>query len=367
MDTMLISLSILDPLYILFGIIIRFIYMIFNNYGLAIIIFTLLIRGALLPFSVKQHKSSLQQQALNPQLQELQRYYGDDKQGYSQAQMELYKKHNISMFGGCLPMILTLVLIWPIYRIISGPLHYIMQVSQDNLQTIGQILLQHGLLNDQAIRDVTNFNIPIMQALHENPSVFAEVVNKGLMKASDLLDLNFLGLNLGLNPTISPAKLFGDQMSTYLPLLILPIIATATTFLQSIYSAKTMGADSKKTKEEKEAAKKNPALRGQAEAMPSAAESSMKSMRYMMPIMTLFFCFTMPAAMALYWIVGNLIAIFQSWLMYTIYNKPMAERQAASDAEYEAKITARARSEREALEEQEAAAKTKKKRRRTSK
>ncbi len=368
MDILPIALSILDPLYTLFGIIIRFIYMIFNNYGVAIILFTILIRGVLLPFSVKQHKSGLQQRALNPQLMELQRYYGDDKQGFSQAQMELYKKHNVSLFGGCLPMILTLVMIWPVYRIISGPLHYIMQVSEENLLQIGVILVGHELLNEQSLRNIKQFNIPVMQALHENPSVFAEVVNKGLMKASDLLDLNFLGLNLGLSPTISPSKLFGEQMSTYLPLLLLPLLATATTFIQSRYSQKTMsGGDKEKTKADKEAEKRNPALRGQTNAAPTSAESSMKTMTYMMPIMTLFFTFTMPAAMSLYWIVGNLIAIFQSWLMYTIYNKPMAERQAASDAEYEAKIMSRVRGEREALEQKEAKAKKKKKRRKTTK
>lgn len=367
MGFMPVSLSILDPLYTLFGIIIRFIYMVFNNYGIAIILFTVLIRGVMMPFSVKQTKSSLQQQALNPQLQELQRYYGDDKQGYSQAQMELYKKHNISLFGGCLPMILTLVMIWPVYRIISGPLHYIMQVSTENLQQIGQILVGHGLMSEQAINNVTQFNIPLMQALHENPSVFAEVVNKGLMKASDLLDLKFLGLNLGLTPTVSPAKLFGEQMATYLPLLLLPLIATATTFIQSKYTQKTMGQGKKKKQEDKEAEAKNPALRGQSDTTSSVAESSMKSMQYMMPIMTLFFTFTMPAAMSLYWIVGNLIGIFQSWLMYTVYNKPMAERQAASDAEYEAKILARARGEQEALEQKEAEKKSKKKRRKASK
>lgn len=363
MDWMPLSLSILDPLYTLFGIIIRFIYMVFNNYGVAIILFTILIRGLLIPFNVKQHKSSLQQQALQPQLQELQRYYGDDKQGYSQAQMELFKKHKISLFGGCLPMLLTLVLIWPIYRIISGPMHYIMQISGENLAKIGEILVGHGLLSQNQLTNVTQMNIPILQALHENPSVFAEVVNKGLMKASELMDLKFLGLNLGLNPTISPSKLFGPEMSTYLPLLLLPLLATALTYLQSAYSSKMMGMGKQKTKEQKEAEKRNPALQGQ--QAESTAQASMKSMRYTMPIMTLFFTFTMPAAMGLYWIIGSLLGMFQSWLMYTIYNKPMAERQAISDAEYEAKITARARGEREALQKKEAEEKSKKKRRRT--
>lgn len=365
MNQAFIALGILDPLYTLFGVIIRFIYSIFNNYGISIILFTILIRGIMIPFSVKQHKSSLQQRALQPQLQELQRYYGDDKQGYSEAQMELYKKHNISMFGGCLSSILTLVLIWPIYRIISGPMFYIMQVAEENLNQIGQLLVGHGVLSEAAINNITQFNIPVMQALHDNPSIFAEVINKGLMRAGDLLDLNFLGLNLGLNPSWRPADLFGDRMWIYLPLLLLPLIATGTTILQTWISTKTMGTGKAKTEAEKEAERRNPALKGQAEA-PNPAESSMKSMKYMMPIMTLLFTFSMPAAMSLYWIVGNIMAIGQSWLMYTIYNKPMAARQAASDAQYEAEIMARAQGERDAFASREAQEKAKKKRRKTS-
>ncbi len=360
------SLALLDPLYSLFGIIIRFIYSIFNNYGVSIILFTILIRGILIPFNVKQHKSSLQQRALQPQLNELQRAYGDNKQAFSEAQMALYKKHNISMFGGCLPSLLTLIMIWPVYRIISGPLFYIMQVAEENLVQIGTYLVGQGLLGEAAVNNITQFNIPVMQQLHANPSIFAEVINNGWMRASELLDLNFLGLNLGLNPTFSPNLLFGPDMATHLPLLILPILATGTTIIQTWFSQKTMGMNKSKTDAEKEAERRNPALQGQAAVTPSAAESSMKSMKYMMPIMTLVFTFTMPAAMSLYWIVGNIMSIGQSWLMNTIYNKPLAVRQAAADAEYEAEIRARADSEKALLEKRESETKPKKKRRRTT-
>lgn len=365
MNTPLIALSILDPLYTLFGIIIRFIYQVFNNYGIAIILFTILIRTILLPFNVKQHKSSLQQRMLKPQLMELQRYYGEDKTGYQQAQMELYKQHKVSMFGGCLPAILQLVLIWPVYRIISGPLFYIMQVPKENLENIGTMLIEKGLLQKAAVANVTQMNIPIMQTLHDNAKVFAEVVNQGLMKASDLLDLDFFGLNLGLNPTFSPAQLFGEKMGVYLPLLLFPILATATTILQSWYTQKNMQAQTSK-KDKKELESKNPALRGQQTETEDPAAASMKSMKYVMPIMTLFFTFSMPAAMSLYWVVGNVHSIFQTWLFQTIYTKPMEIRQAESDAKYEADILSRAKSESEKIAAEKEETNQKKKRRRRS-
>ena len=359
MGNVLLALSILDPLYSLFGIVIRFILQVFNNYGVAIILFTILIRMLLLPFNVKQHKSSLQQRALNPQLQELKRYYGDDQQGYSQAQMELYKKHKISMFGGCLPALLQLVLIWPVYRIISGPLFYIMQIPEANLQEISRMLVDANMLHESAIRNIRMTNIPILQGLIEAPQVFAEAVNRGLMNASDLINLDFLGLNLGLTPTISPAKLFGAEMATYLPLLLLPLLATGTTIFQSWYSQKTMKTDIGGGIN-KEKVKNNPALQGQ-EKTEDMAGQSMKTMLYVMPIMTLFFTFSMPAAMSLYWIVGNFLAIFQVWLFDTIYTKPMASRQAESDAQYEAEIMSRVKQETKRIEDDQPKKKRRKK------
>ena len=367
MNIPIVSLSILDPLYSLFGSIIKFIYTIFGNYGLAVIIFTILIRLVLLPFYVKQHKSSLQQQALAPQLADLQKYYGNDREGYTTAQMELYNKHGVSIMGGCLPMLLSIIIMWPVYRIIQGPMHFIMGVPVDNLNSIGQILLDKGLATQANMQmNLAHNNIFIVDALNNNPQVLSEVVNNGLVSVGSILNMNFLGLNLGLKPSLNPSLLFGAQSSTFLPLLLFPLAATGFSLLQSIYTQRITSPDAKLSRKEKKELKekqaKNPALQQSSNTDPAATTN--KSMMIMMPMMTLLFTFMMPAAMSLYWIVGSLLGMFQTWLFYKIYSAPMAERQAASDAEYEAKIKARAEKEKEAISRLQDEAGRKKKRRR---
>ena len=366
MNLPLVSLSILDPLYSLFGWIMRLIYSVFGNYGVAVIIFTVLIRLIILPFNVKQHKSSIQQKALQPELADLQRYYGSDKEGYAQAQMELYKKHGVSLTGGCLPSLFSLFLVWPMYRIISGPLYFIMQVSVESLSKITEILVNAGIVSETIVKqNLMHNNIFIIEALNDNPNILAEVVNKGPLSVDQLIDMDFLGMNLGLTPTINFGLLFGEQSSTYLPLIILPIIAFATSVLVMWYTQKVnaVGLSKKEKKAQQEKLKKNPAL--QAGNNTDAAANSAKTMMYIMPFLTLIFTFSMPAAMSIYWVAGNALAIFQTWLFDKVYTQPMAARQAEADKDFEERITARAMKEKAEIEALEAKNQKKKRTRRS--
>ncbi len=368
MNIPFIALNILEPLYSIFGWVLRALYLVFNNYGVALIIFTVVIRLVLLPFSVKNHKSSLQQRALQPKLKELQKYYGDDKEGMGQAQMELYNKHNVSMAGGCLSSILQLLVMWPIFRVLQGPLHYVMGVTVENLEIIGQRLVDAGTLVSAQIADVQRNSIPIIEGLRSAPTVLSNVINDGLLSLEQLIDLDFLGINLGLTPTINFDQLFGAEMSTYLPLLLFPILVVVTSWISMQFSQRVMQGNNKESKEERQAkkdkVKNNPAL--QDDTVQDTAAQSSKTMMMIMPIMMLFFTFNAPVAMSLYYIISNLIAIFQVWLFETIYTKPMVARQAESDAEWDAKIAERSMKEKERLEELKAKESKKKRRRRTN-
>lgn len=318
--------SLLAPVYTAFGWLMRQLYFILGNYGLSIIFFTILVRLFFIPFNVKQHKSSLQQQALQPQLNELQRFYKGDKEKYSQAQMSLYKEHGVSMMGGCLPLLLTMVLMWPVYRVVSGPLNYIVGVPVDNLRQIADIFVERGILAEAAVRDVQNFNIALNQALFENPGILVETIKEGLIRAQDLLNMNFLGLNTGLTPSIDLGRLMGPERSTYLPLLIIPILTAVTSFLPTLVGEKLNPA-MQAQKKQKELAKINPA-----QQTPQGNQDMMGCMKWSMPLMMVFFSFSMPAAMGLYWIVGNLMAVVQSMILYYLYTKPFYQAMEAADS-----------------------------------
>lgn len=362
MNIPIVSLSLLDPLYSGFGWIVRTFYNVFGNYGIAVILFTIAVRLVLMPLSVKNHKSSIQQRALAPQLEDLKRYYGKDQEGYAQAQMELNKKNGVSLASGCWTSLLQMFIMWPVFRILQGPLHYVMGVSVENLEVIASRLIQGGVLTEAAAVNVQRNSLGIIEGLRNSPEIFAGVVDDGLMSVSQLIDMDFFGINLGLTPSISPGALFGPEMLTYLLLLIFPILVVLTSFVSMQYSQRMMagGKSSSDRKAEKEKAKNNPALQ---ETSPDAMANQGKMMMWIMPIMMLMFTLNAPVAMSLYYIISNVLMIFQYWLFNKIYNEPLALRQAESDAEWERTIKARAEKEKAELEKIEESSSKKKRKR----
>lgn len=184
-------------LYQFFGSIIKFIYETFGqNYGVALILFTIFMKIVLLPLGVKQQRSMTAMQRLQPQLTELQRKYPNDKEKLSRETMELYKKHNVSPFGGCLPMIFQLVILLVMINIVYRPATYIMGIATDSKDILSQITL--------AKEAGMNFT--------------------------------FLWWDLGVKPvfTINPTI-------SHLISWILPLLATGATYLSGVAAQKTSG------------------------------------------------------------------------------------------------------------------------------
>ncbi|NLW10747.1 MAG: YidC/Oxa1 family membrane protein insertase [Clostridiaceae bacterium] len=328
MDLAIVSLGLMDPLYTAFGWVMRVLYDIIGNYGLVIIVFTIILRGLMIPLGINQQKSTLKQQALSGEIAEIKRLYPDDKAKQSELQMELYKHHGASPMAGCLPSILQLIIIWPIFRIIQAPLKHIMHVSSENLDKIGQILqgmtdaAGQPLISENAAKAAATMNIPLLNALEANASALSRVVNEGLINLDQMINVDFLGINLGLTPTYKPNLLFGDSMWTYLPLLLIPLFVLATTLVQMKISRITM-LNRKQKEIDKERDKKNPARAGQTQQ--DSSESMMKSMNIIMPIFMLWTTFTFPAAMGLYWIIGNTMMILQSVIIYFLFTRKLEQ------------------------------------------
>ncbi len=100
-----------------------FFYSIFGgSFVMAIIIMTVLVRLITIPLTLPQQKSTRKMQELAPQLEELKKKYGNDRNKLAQAQMQLYKENNVNMFGGCLPLILQLFIMIAFYQAITGAL-----------------------------------------------------------------------------------------------------------------------------------------------------------------------------------------------------------------------------------------------------
>jgi YidC/Oxa1 family membrane protein insertase len=269
------------------GQILYFIYttVAFRNYGLAIIIFTFIVKLILLPLTIKQYRSTAKMQEIQPLIQDIQRRYKNDKEKMNQELMKLYQEHKFNPAGGCLPLLIQLPIIFSLYYAINQPLRFLLNKTPEQIEKLIEYVTQKvGQVAISASRE-----IGVINYFNEHISEIANVSD--ILKPEELINLNFLGINLGLVPKISTDLLFGPQSSIYLPLLIIPILAVATTYISSKIMAPKTDSGNK--------------------GGSSTTNSTQNMMLLLGPVMTLIFSFQLPAGVVLYWIASNVFQILQ--------------------------------------------------------
>lgn len=280
----------------------------FHNFGLTIIFFTLIIKVVLMPLTLKSQKSTSEMNALQPEVKKIQEKYKNDKEKQNQEIQKLYKENNVSCMGGCLPMLLQFPILIALYSVLRRPLTLVVGKSAEAVMNLANNLprdLQEFVLyssKTEVITKVTQLNeLKLIDVLSNNP----EYLNSAIA-SSDLINLNFLGLNLGKVPSINPSVIFGPEIGTYLPLLLIPIVAVIMTVISQRLMTPPKKEEPKTKKEEKG---------------PMGGMSNM--MKYMIPGMTLYFSFILPASMGLYWTCTYAFQIFQQLLI----NKKKKEKE----------------------------------------
>ena len=266
------------------GSLMQFIYnnLSFWNYGLAIVLFTILTKVLLMPLTIKQYRSTARMQALNPKLEDLRRQYGTDKNRLNEETMKLYQEEKINPMGSCLPLLIQMPILLALYRVITMPLTYMVGKTAEQLEQIRTIYFE---LSGATQRAAQGIDMEMMNFFKLHPEFMDRV--SGLLDQADLLNMNFLGLDLSKIPTFQPAVLFGPEMSTYLPLLLIPVVGVVSTFISTKLSSAPMASSNQNQQ----------------------AASMNKTMMMMGPIMTLIFSFQLPAGVLLYWIAGYVIQI----------------------------------------------------------
>lgn len=264
-----------DFIYVLLGTIMRFIYNFVDNFGIAIILFTILVRVCLLPLVIKQQKSMAHMQKMQPKLQEIQKKYQYDKDKLNEETMKLYQQYKINPMSSCLPLFIQMPILIAIYGVIQNPITYIMgHPVTEELKAALTVLCQNP----------TDTQLNVVAFVSNNLDKAKELlatIQTNFTAEQFVMNFNFFGLNLGYTPSAA--------VSTYPILWVLPVVAALTTFLTSYISQKL-----------------------NAKSQTEEQASQMKSMQLIFPFMTGYFCYILPAAMGLYWIVGNLIQIVQS-------------------------------------------------------
>ena len=276
----------------IFGYLLNFINNFVGNYGLAIILFTVLIKIIMLPLSIKQQRTMKKSTELNEKIKVLQFKYKNDPEKLNREMMDLYKKENMSPFSGCLSTIAQFILLISIFYMVRCPLTYMEKINNDQINTYVQQLKDGGITVNQAYSE-----IDIIRELDYLKEKMPE--DEGLNKIN--LNMNFCALDLSKIP---------QQNLNDWTVYIIPALYIISTFI-SMKITTSMQKKSKKNdgviditeKEEKDSKEE------EKNEMEDMMEQSNKMMSWMMPIMSVSISLVAPLGLALYWLVNNILMI----------------------------------------------------------
>lgn len=296
-----------DIINIPFSYILRFIAdMSGGNFAVAVFVFTLLINLAFIPLTIKSQKSAVQQMRIKPKLDALREKCGDDKQKYSMEMQELYQKEGVSMGGGCLPMLLRLVVMMSIYWLIMSPVTYLSGVEKAKVNNVNTVITESfnelKKSDKDKYDDITkkldwsaknvNNQLGIIKIVRDNEKVEIlkdSLTDKQYGKIED--DLQYMikkdkeaGIEFslfGIDLTATP-KFSIDIFNAFNRTWIMPLLAFVAQMLTSVMSSIMQK-------------KQNPDA------------PSMMGMMLMMPLMSLFIGFGFPCGVTFYWACSSLI------------------------------------------------------------
>lgn len=279
------------------------IYAVVKNYGLALILFTVIMKAVLFPLSIKQQKSSAKMAVFQPKIAEIQKKYANNKQKQQEEMMKLYEDHGYNPMSGCLPMLIQFPILFGVIDVVYYPLTHILHLDADVITSLTDIVTANmGAVGQPQLQVISAVQNP------ETYSWFSSIAPDVLEKVMNF-DYSLFGLNLGQIPTFSLNWL-----------ALVPILSGVTSLAVSILSMKM-----------------SPAVEQNSGGM-------MKGMMYLMPLMSVWIAFSVPVGVGIYWIISNLLSGVQSVLLHYMYN-PAKYRE-----EYEAKMReeeARKKQERE--------------------
>ena len=285
-----------------------------GNYGLAVILFALAVNLVLTPFMAKSKKSMMRSTRLQPRIQELQRRHEGNPQKLNQEMQNLYREEGVNPMSGCLWSLIPFPILIALYSVIRQPITRMMFAAQDVVTTLQDYFVAKGLYTIPTKADAY-VEIKLANLAHEHwDAVTTDLAGKidGLLD----VDFGFLGLNLGSQPQWNFfVKTDWSDVSVWLPalgLFLIPFISAALSWL----SMKVSNAA-------------NPQQDAQTQA-------SMKTMNLMMPLMSIWICFVMPAAMGIYWIANSVFGMIRDFVLTKVYKRKLdeedAERQAMRSA-----------------------------------
>lgn len=277
----------------LFGYLLNALYVAFNNYGIAIIIFSIILRIILIPITIKQQKSMKKSAKLQEEMKEISRKYKNNPEKLNQETIDLYKREKMSPFSGCLSSIVQIIIILSVFWLVSQPLTYMKRVDQDLIKQYKEEIQTEENGQKSSYSEI-------------------EIINKkGAEDSRVSINMEFLGLDL--------SKVPGNNLND-LKVYVIPVLYV----ISSIISIRMT---TKMTKD-KETANKSDNGEDKEQDQLEAMQEMNKNMAYMMPIMSIFIAFIAPLGLALYWFVSNLLIILERIIIDKIMKHKEEEENA---------------------------------------
>lgn len=298
-----------------------------QNYGIALILFALVIKLVLFPFNLKGKKSMIQMNLLSSKMQQLQKQYGKDRERYNLEIQKLYEKEKVNPMSGCLWSFIPIIFLMVLYGIIREPLTYLMNVPADMIETVAEIT---GVANSGTYPQIAMLKAIADPAMMEQVKAALGDAGAGLFS----MNVEFLGINLANIPQLNFWSAEGGLVWGNIGLFLLPLVSVGTSLLSMYVSMKT-----------------NQMNRG-GEQNDQMAKTN-RTMMIFMPIMSLWIGFTVPAGLSIYWIAQYIFSIFQELICGRLLKKDYERARAeAAERERQEKEDEKRRKEEARLERQ---------------
>lgn len=260
------------------GYLLWFLYTIFRNYGVAIILFTIILKLVMFPMSLKQQKSMASQSKLAAKQKELQKKYGTNKQKYNEELMKLYEKEGVNPSSGCLTTLIPFPIMLGIYYSVIMPLSNTLHIASDTIKLATEYISKIPGVVSTAGAGYTELEIiRNFDALKGNLTMFSpadldkiEFFSKGF---------HFAGLDLLATPK-------GADLLSFL--WIIPVLSLVSSFAYQFYMSRAQGATT--------------------QGQPGC----MKVMMYVFPLISVYWAYIMPAAVGFYWVISSVTSFGQS-------------------------------------------------------
>jgi len=311
----------------------------FNSYGWAILAFGLIVKLIMLPFQMKSKKSMMRTTMLQPRMKELEKRYGHNKQKYQEEVAKLYKDAKANPMSGCLWTLIPFPILIALYSVVRQPLTKLMNLTKEQITTLTDTVANMGLYTIPEKVDAYS-EMTIANIISEN---FDAITGNGALAdfAGQLQNINFNFL--GLNMTAKPKLMFWNDADFSTPAGWLPALGL---FLIPFISAGLTMLQTKVTQSMQQPAGND--------AQAAQAAQTAKTMNYMMPLMSVYICFIMPAAMGIYWIEQSVLGIIQEAILNRHYKGKLdaemaefneAQRKKDEELERKRQETARKKAE----------------------